>query len=309
MALFEHAHIKHLRVDEIEPDPSALKTGGDVYYVQSSLGSNTNSGKSPLHPFATMAYAESQMTADQGDVCYVLPGHAETISTDGGLTINIADTSWIGCGTGDQRPLITIGTLAAAAMVISGAGTRFWNFRISIAIDAATDPIQISAAGCDFGYCEIIEATACESLDLISLNASATRCKLHDLWIQGRNTADGDALNAIHLDGCDQVEIYNIFAFGGDWKEGVIKNEGDEALDLHIHDCYLKTAAPEDLCIILDAAATGWTHDIYCVLNDDAANIDECIVGAAMNFFDPILVVNAAGEKGIEWAGTDSTDA
>jgi len=110
-------------------------------------------------------------------------------------------------------------------------------------------------------------------------------------------------------EGCDDCEIYNIHAYNGDWEEGVIFNETDECLNVHIHDCILQTQAGEDLAIVLDSAATGEIHDIKAILADDAANIDEAFSIGDCHAFDPMLVVNADSEKAIEWAGTDSTDA
>lgn len=292
----------------------ALNTG-NRWFVDSgntSRGANAAGfGKSPDAPFLSISYAFSSdsVQADNGDIVFAMPGHTETISTDGGLTADIAGIEIWGLGVGDARPAISIGTLAAAAMVITGAGINMHGFRISIAKDAATDPIQISAAGVHFHHNEIIEASACEALDLLSVAADANRVVLHDLKIRGRNTGDGDALNAIHLNGCDDCEIYNIHAYNGDWSEGVIFNEGDECLNVHIHDCILQTQAAEDLSIVLDSAATGEIHDIKCILKDDAANIDECLSIGDCHAFDPILVVNADSEKGIEWPGTDSVDA
>lgn len=284
---------------------------GNVYWVNSahSAASNANKGTSKDRPLSTIDNAVGKCTADNGDVIVVAPGHTETVATDGGLTVDIDGIRIMGLGNGDARPTISIGTLAAAAMIVSADACVIENFKISIAIDAATDPIQITGSGNILRFCEIIEASACEALDLISIGADANRNVLHDLKIKGGNTGDGDALNAIHLNGCDDCEIFNIHAYNGDWSEGVIFNEGDECLNVHIHDCILQTQAPEDLCIVLDSAATGEIHDLKCILYDDAANIDECLSIGDCHAFDPILVVNADSEKGIEWPGTDSTDA
>ncbi|GAI31207.1 unnamed protein product, partial [marine sediment metagenome] len=245
-----------------------------------------------------------------GDIIYVMPGHTETVSTDGGLTLDTAGVTVLGMGEGDARPLVTISTIKAAAMIISGAGVVFNNMRISIAIDQAADPIQISGAGCDFGFCEIIEAAECEALDLISVPATGTRCVLHDLKIQGRDTTDGDALCAIHLTGCDDVEIYNIYAYAGDWSEAVIFNEGDQVLNINIHDCKLWTANETDICIQGVAAATGFVGpNIYCALAENAANITDAVKGAALNFILPIEIVNLAGESSMGTNITASQDA
>ncbi|KKM23846.1 hypothetical protein LCGC14_1611100, partial [marine sediment metagenome] len=288
-------------------------TTGNHFFVDSGKttagGDTTGKGRNPDFPFLTIEFAVGQCTANNGDRIHVMPGHAETVATDGGLAQDVDGVRITGIGEGDARPLITIGSAVEAAYIMSGAGCIMEHMRFSIAIDAATDPIQMSGAGSILRFCEITEASAVEALDLISLAAGATRCKLHDLVIRGRNTTDGDALNAIHLDGCDDVEIYNIHAYGGDWSEAVIFNEGDECLNVHIHHCLLETKAPEDLSIVLDTNATGNIHDLKLVLNDDAANIDQCINEGNCYTFDPILVVNAVAEKGIEWPGTDSTDA
>lgn len=279
-----------------------------VYWVQSEGGSDGNKGTFDK-PFDTLDYAVGKCATGIGDTIMVKTGHGETVATDGALAIDVADINIVGIGNGDARPLITVNALAAAAAIISVDGVTMANFRWSIGIDAATDPIQISGSGCDFGYMEIIEASACEALDLISVGADNNRNVLHDLIIKGRNTTDGDALNAIHLNGCDDCVIYNIHAYNGDWSEGVIFNEGDECLNVHIYDCILQTQATEDLSIVLDTNATGEIHDIKCILKENAANIDECIVPGKCHVYDPVLVVNADGEKAIEWDGTDSTDA
>ena len=282
---------------------------GDVYFVHSGTGSNSNEGKKPTSPVATIDYAVGLCTTSKDDIIYVMTGHTETVITDGGCTVDVNGVTIQGLGEGDNRPLISIETAVAAAFIVSAAGCVVDNMRFSIGIDAATDPIQITGSGNIMRYCEVIEASACEALDLISIGADANRNKLHDIKIKGRNTTDGDAHCAIHLDGCDDCEIYNIVAYNGDWQESVIFNEGGECLLVHIHDCILHTAAVEDLCIVLDASATGYIHDIKCVLKEDAANIDQAIAPGNCHTFDPLLVVNAVAEKGIEWPGTDSTDA
>ena len=282
--------------------------GGNVFWVDSVNGADTGKG-THNQPYATIDYAVGRCTADQGDIIIVKAGHTETVTTDGGLAVDVGGISIVGLGEGDNRPLISIGTLVAAAAILSADGCVVENMRFSIAIDAATDPIQITGSGNVVRYCEIIEAAACEAIDLISIGADANRNVLHNLKIRGRNTADSDAHCAIHLNGCDDCEIYDIHAYNGDWQEGVIFNETDECLNVHIHDCILQTQAAEDLCIVLDSAATGEIHDLKCILKDDAANIDECLSIGDCHAFDPILVVNADSEKGIEWAGTDSADA
>ena len=56
---------------------------GDRYFVGSTVSGAsdaTTHGMSPDRPFATIDYAVGQCTASQGDIIYVMPGHAETVS-------------------------------------------------------------------------------------------------------------------------------------------------------------------------------------------------------------------------------------
>jgi len=242
----------------IERLDDAILGYGKSFFVNANganAGATAGYGTSWEAPFSTIDAAYNQCTAGNGDIIWVAAEHTESISTDGGLAADIADVSIIGLGEGDNRALITIDTLAAAAVIISGAGNVVKNLRFSIGIDAATDPIQISGAGSKLVDCEIIEAASCEAIDLVSITGS--RCVVDNLVIEGRNTGDGDAHCALHLDGCDQVTIRNVTARGGDWEEGVLKNEGDECLDLVVEDCYFTTEATENILFAFDTNATG----------------------------------------------------
>lgn len=60
-------------------------TTGNIWFVGSATGTNGEGyGKSPAAPFATIDYAVGQATASNGDVIYVMPYHAETVSAAGG---------------------------------------------------------------------------------------------------------------------------------------------------------------------------------------------------------------------------------
>ena len=53
---------------------------GNVWYVDSVVGNDNNSGKASNAAFATWDKAINSATASNGDIIYLLPGHAETIS-------------------------------------------------------------------------------------------------------------------------------------------------------------------------------------------------------------------------------------
>ena len=65
---------------------------GDEYYVCSTNGADSagNYGTTYKKPFATVNYAYDQCTADQGDIIYILPGHAETIDAATDIVMDLA---------------------------------------------------------------------------------------------------------------------------------------------------------------------------------------------------------------------------
>src|SRR3990167_1457607 len=66
---------------------------GDVYWVHSS-GSTGNGGRDPSVPVSTLASAIALATAANGDVIYVMEGHAETVST--GIAVDKSGVTIIG---------------------------------------------------------------------------------------------------------------------------------------------------------------------------------------------------------------------
>lgn len=55
-----------------------------------------------------MAYALTQVTADNGDRIYVMPGHAEEVAEEGGIDFDTSDVQVIGLGLGRNRPTFTL---------------------------------------------------------------------------------------------------------------------------------------------------------------------------------------------------------
>ena len=60
-------------------------------------------------------------TASAGDVIYVMPGHAETVSSATALAFNKSGISIIGLGNGDLRPTLTLDTATTTTIAVSAA--------------------------------------------------------------------------------------------------------------------------------------------------------------------------------------------
>ena len=101
---------------------------GATRYVNSAHANASDSGKTGLNllePLATLVRAIAQSNA--GDTIVIGPGHTETISAAGAITVALANVTIIGIGRGNQKPTFTFSTSTAGSILLSGAGLRLEN--------------------------------------------------------------------------------------------------------------------------------------------------------------------------------------
>src|SRR5258708_10454729 len=161
---------------------AGVTTFGNIYYVSSAttgnfIGSDTaNNGTSPSQPFATLNQARLTATASQGDVIYLLPGHAETITAAAGVALSKAGLTIIGLGTGTLRPTFTFTTAAAASFDITAANIAISNCIFTNGIDAQTAMINVNKTDISFFDCDFnTNAAATGAILGILTAATATR--------------------------------------------------------------------------------------------------------------------------------------
>ncbi len=131
--------------------PIQLAQPGQVFWVSNSTvlapgqkgGSDSNDG-TYNRPFATLDFAISQCVANRGDIIFVKPGHAETISTATALAFDVAGVAIIGLGSGTLRPTITFGA-AAATIAVTAAGVTCRNILFIANFAAVTSAFTVSA--------------------------------------------------------------------------------------------------------------------------------------------------------------------
>lgn len=167
---------------------------GQVYWVNNSgvlpeggsPGANITGHGTYMKPFSTIDYAIGRCTANRGDVIMVMPGHSETVTTDGGIAFDVAGVACIGLGTGTKRPQIVLDSAAAAAVTVSAANVTLSNLHFVASFADVTNAIDVTAANLAVLNCEFSEeGTNLNFVDII--NASSTT----------NNTADG-----LHVEGC-----------------------------------------------------------------------------------------------------------
>lgn len=283
---------------------------GNVYWVDSGSGSDGNRGTFG-NPFATIDYAVGQCTANNGDVILVFPGHTETVTAAAGLDLDVAGITLVGLGSGSDRPTINFTTAVGADMDVDAANITMINFLFTGGIDALTGPIDVNAADFALIDCETRDVTG-QAVDFIVTDANADRL-LIDGWIhRGASAAGADT--AITIVGGDNITIIPKF-IDGNFAVAAIENVTTAAVNLQVfgaasYPAYIRTRNAADVIFTAVATTTGRVGPfINARIADDAANITEAFVGADMEFFQPINIVNADGESSMQTNITASTDA
>jgi hypothetical protein len=286
---------------------------GNVYFVDSGHTNAEDSIAAGTHdkPFASMDYANGRCTANNGDVVVVMPGHTETVIAAAGLDLDTAGVTWVGIGNGSNRPTVNFTTAVGADMDIDAANVTMVNFLFTGGIDALTGPIDINAADCTLLNCETRDVTG-QATDFIVTAAGADRLWIED-WVH-RGAAAAGADTAISIVGGADITIIPRF-IDGNFAVAAIENVTTAATNLRVYGkgsypAYLRTRNAADVIFTAVATTTGAVGpNLNARLQDHAANITEAFVGADMEFFQPINIVNLDGESSMQTNITASTDA
>lgn len=232
---------------------------GNVLYVHHS-GTSTGNGFSPETPYSTITAAVAACTASQGDVVYVMPGHAETIIAAAGVDLAVAGVAVIGMGEGATRPTVTFGTSTAATIKFSAANCRLANIRCVANIDSLASFIEGAADNAIIEDCDFVTASTKEALCGIAIpttydNWLIRRCK----FIQGTDptgTNAGAGTGAIYLVDSENVLIEDC-EFRGNWETAFVHNKTTAAANLWVRRCYGICSLADAQPFLLVTTATG----------------------------------------------------
>ncbi len=184
---------------------------GNIFFVDSGAAAG-GGGLAPESAKQTLAAAVGLCTADNGDVIYVLEGHAESVGASG-LAINVAGITIIGMGNGSLRPTFT-GHTTDAVITISAANVTLRNIVTAVDVDEVVSLISVTGAnvtldGIDHGLAGTAASAQC--IQWLKATAAADglvvkNCRHRQL------TAAGSAQKWIELVGPDFVSILdNVF--------------------------------------------------------------------------------------------------
>ena len=204
---------------------------GSRWWVYSTTGSDTaGHGKSPDSPFATLDYASAACTASAGDIIYVMPGHAETITSATGCNLAIAGVRVVGLGSGSTRPTFTFTTANAATMTVDAANVSIENLVFVCGKDGQTAMLDVNAADCTVRGCEFRnDATyqAVTLIDLTSVASAAARLKVEDCRLISLTIGATQGIELGEVN--DAVQIVGNYIWG-DWSAAGIHNPTGKVL-------------------------------------------------------------------------------
>lgn len=204
----------------IQNVPVSIPHPGKVFWVNNSsvlaqggiAGSNSNDG-TYQRPFSTVDYAVGRCTAGRGDVIYVMPGYAQTMTAADDVDVDVADVRIIGLGRGLKRPRFTY-TGTAGEFVLGAANVRIENLVFVSGVSAVTHAVDVEPAATD---AQIVNCAFEMGASGFEFNAAITAVALADRGLISGcyfNSGVEGAIYAISLDTPVDWELADNFIMG-----------------------------------------------------------------------------------------------
>lgn len=267
----------------------SLPIVGNIHYVHSGTGSNSNSGTTPSTALATIAQAITNATANNNDVILVMPGHAETVTT--AIAMSKAGVSLIGAGSGLRIPAIT-GNGTIDVINVTGANCLIENINFPAPLtDAATSDINIAAAGVTVRNTRHLGSTGSENkVDIITVTSAGD-----DFLIEGvkmYNTVV-DCVSAISVEGACSRGVIRDCVIQGQFSTGVLMDEATATLLTIQRNIFKNTKAATAVITFTTGNSTG-VMSFNHLSGRHTTLASNIVAGTGMDFFENRLVEEAA---------------
>lgn len=234
---------------------------GDRFYVDSGDGDDSNNGTDWDSPLATLDAAVAKCTANNGDLIICKPGHADTLSADSAVDLDVAGITVLGLGHGAARPTFTFDTAVTADFKLAAASVKIINLLFVSGIDALTGPIEVGAADCAIIDCEYRDddSNNYETTDVVTVLTAGHRLLIDGFkFIHDGGSGGTQQQSVINLVSADYAEIRNCHIVC-DGAAGCIE-DATASLQINIHHNTLESTHANDVAITLAAASTGFVQ-------------------------------------------------
>lgn len=260
-------------------EDNSLSTG-ERFFVDSGSSNNSDtagSGRNPDAPFATWDFAISQCTANNGDIIYLMPGHAESVTAAAGLDLDVAGVTHIGLGNGTTRPTVTLDTATTADVDIDAINQTVKNVRFVSDINSLAVMIDVNFGNLHMQGCDFISSSTKEVDNFINLATTVDDFLFQDCYFYQPTDPEGTDGNA--ATGCFYiVDSENIFVercrFVGFFETSIFHNKTVLCKALWVVDCYgSQELTGADVITLVDGAEGGMANSNFLCQN--AADVVE----------------------------------
>jgi len=227
--------------------PLTSTNPGEVFWVNNSTaiakgavgGSDGNDG-TYRRPFSTIDYAIGRCTASRGDIVFVMPAHAETV-TAGSIDLDVAGVAVVGLGRGSNKPTLTF-SATSSDVDMNAANTLLSGFRCVSSVDSLVHFIDVNEDFCTVDNCEFITGSATEAICFINMATTKDGLTVsNSKFLQPTDPAGtGAAVNTggIYLVDSEDTLVENC-TFRGQFESGIIHNKTTAAKGLVVRNCEL----------------------------------------------------------------------
>lgn len=269
---------------------------GERLFVHAGTGTNgTAYGFTPDKPLASLAYAFSsdRLTANKGDIVYVMPGHTESISNATAMTMDIAGVRVIGLGHGRLKPQFTVDTAADATWNVTAANisienvdiiTNFLNVAAAMTVSATGDGLTLKDVNF-YDTSVVLGALIGISIAALCSDVTLDGCKYYGIALTAAAT------NAILCAGAaDRLSIKNSW-FYGNFSDGCIVASAAASIHVLFDNVILCNLSETGKGINLHAGTRGYADQVFAYLEDETAN-EKAITGAVLFMTDRVRQTN-----------------
>jgi hypothetical protein len=203
-------YVRGVPIMQSHPGKSFWVGNGTALLSGQRGGSDGNRGTFDS-PFATLDYAVGQCVANRGDIIFVKPGHAETISTATALALDVAGIAIVGLGVGSNRPTFTLDTATTATIGVTAANISIQNciftanFADIVSVFTLTTATYFALEQC------YIKATATNMNFLNVIDTDATTGNAAGLYVENCKWIEPDlaTLGFVKLDGTNSDILFS----------------------------------------------------------------------------------------------------
>jgi hypothetical protein len=282
-------------IDDLQEHP------GDIWFVDSGSTAASNLagyGRNPDSPFATLDYAIGNCTASNGDVIYVLPGHAENLTAADSVDLDVAGVKVIGLGWGALKPTFST-TAAAGSFKVDAANCLVRNIRLVANFATGTTAAMTLTADADDLIVEDCDwrdtSAANEFLLHVTIPASTGPCTFRGCTF---TTAAGSMTNSFLFAGAStDFTIEDCYWFV-DSSDSVIDHFAAAAVNMRVARCTIinQDTGAAEYCIQHHADGTGVVSDCRLAYNKNDAEVS---VGAKVWWFETYATNTVGTSSGV----------